>query len=155
MSQRSNPRKLHGPEAKVTPHDRGPGQLISRNNDDAGPQYINHEHTENGRLYTALNTKGYVVTIETGDQVDLRIAGLVNRACILTEHFQASKIVVDLAETTQLLDSGLAMLLMMINSVGKHVEEITLENAGRAVQRRINSVRLPTLCGDAWDVVVE
>jgi anti-anti-sigma regulatory factor len=78
-----------------------------------------------------------VYTIEIDERLDLRFHRVFTRACELAEDADAAAIEVDLANTRQVNDSGLAMLLMLLRRAKLPRERMRLLNCHPEVRSRL------------------
>ncbi len=93
----------------------------------------------------AVNTPdGRVILIETDERLDLCAHGVFVQACELAEYPDLRAILVNLVKTRDILDSGLAMLLMMRDRVGYFGQYIKLINCSPEIRNRLLECRVMT-----------
>ncbi|MGB7930821.1 MAG: hypothetical protein WCH04_01115 [Gammaproteobacteria bacterium] len=80
------------------------------------------------KLSTNHTSIGRVITIEVDEVLDLQSHGIFVDACKLAEHHDQNTIDVNLRNTRNIRDSGLAMLLMLREITGCESDSIRLVN---------------------------
>ena len=68
------------------------------------------------------------VTVKMGGVFDLRAVDLMHKTCAYARRYKAAGIIIDLARTHRIQDSGLAMLMFLKQNLGRQVEKIKLVN---------------------------
>jgi anti-anti-sigma regulatory factor len=89
------------------------------------------------KLADLSTSDGRVILIETDERLDLCAHGVFVQACKLTEHPDLKAIMVNLGKTRHILDSGLAMLLMLRDHVGHLGQYIKLFNCSPEIRNRL------------------
>jgi hypothetical protein len=85
-----------------------------------------------------------VIRIEADERLDLSIHSVFVHACKLAEYPNLLGIEVNLGKTMQILDSGLAMLLMLRERVGHFGNRIKLFNCSPEIKKRLAESRVMT-----------
>jgi ABC-type transporter Mla MlaB component len=94
---------------------------------------------------TAVNTSdGRVIHIETDERLDLSVHGVFVHACKLAEYPNLRAIEVNLGKTRHILDSGLAMLLMLREGASHLGNCIKLVNCSAEIRNRLVESRVMT-----------
>ena len=89
------------------------------------------------KLAAINSSEGRVILIETDQRLDLSVHGVFVQACRLAEYPDLRGIEVNLGKTRQILDSGLAMLLMLRDRVGHFARYIKLYNCSPEIRNRL------------------
>jgi anti-anti-sigma regulatory factor len=89
------------------------------------------------KLATIHTSIGRVITIETDEDLDLRSHGVFVHACRLAEEPNLRAIEVNLGKTRKIRDSGLAMLLMLRERMGREANGIRLINCSPEIRSRL------------------
>ena len=89
------------------------------------------------KLADMSTSDGKVIIIETDERLDLCAHGVFVQACKLAECPNMQAILVNLGKTRQILDSGLAMLLMLRDHVGHLGQYIKLFNCSPEIRNRL------------------
>jgi anti-anti-sigma factor len=85
-----------------------------------------------------------VVTIEVDERLDCSVHSAFNSACKLVEAAESRKIVIDLSKTRRIADSGLAMLMMLRNRLGRVKNRILLVNCRPELRKSLAVIQFPT-----------
>lgn len=89
---------------------------------------------------------GDVILVSVDERLDMYAYGGFDEAVVLAKNTPASEaIVVDLAGTRQLFDSGRAMLLALREHAGHLKSRIYLMNAAPEIRRKLNRGKFPIL----------
>lgn len=96
------------------------------------------------KLATINTSDGRVILIETDRRLDLSVHGVFVQACKLAEYPNLRGIEVNLGKTRKILDSGLAMLLMMRDHIGHFGHNIKLYNCTPEIRSRLLESRVMT-----------
>ncbi len=96
------------------------------------------------KLATVNTSDGRVVLIETDKRLDLSVHGVFVQACKLAEYPNLRGIEVNLGKTRLILDSGLAMLLMMRDHMSQFGRYIKLYNCSPEIRNRLLKSRVMT-----------
>jgi anti-anti-sigma regulatory factor len=89
------------------------------------------------KLADMSTSDGRVIIIETDERLDLCAHGVFVQACKLAEYPNIRAILVNLGKTRHILDSGLAMLLMLRDHVGHFGQCIKLFNCSPEIRNRL------------------
>jgi hypothetical protein len=93
----------------------------------------------------AVNTAdGRVIRIEADERLDLSVHGVFVHACKLAEYPNLRAIEVNLVKTRHILDSGLAMLMMLRERAGHLDNCIKLFNCSPEIRNRLLESRVLT-----------
>ena len=93
----------------------------------------------------AVNTSdGRVIRIEADERLDLSVHGAFVHACKLAEYPNLRAIEVNLVKTRHILDSGLAMLMMLRERAGHLDNGIKLFNCSPEIRNRLVESRVLT-----------
>jgi ABC-type transporter Mla MlaB component len=93
----------------------------------------------------AVNTSdGRVILIEADERLDLSVHGVFVHACKLAEYPNLRAIEVNLGKTRHILDSGLAMLLMLRDHASHFGQCIKLFNCSPEIRNRLLESRVMT-----------
>lgn len=84
-----------------------------------------------------------VVTIEVDERLDCSVHSAFNRACRLAEATKTRNIVVDLKKTRRIADSGLAMLMMLRNRLGRVKNRVLLVNCRPEFRKSLSMIQFP------------
>jgi hypothetical protein len=89
------------------------------------------------KLADLSTSDGRVILIETDERLDLCAHGVFVQACKLAEYPNLQAILVNLGKTRHILDSGLAMLLMLRDHAGHFGQRIKLFNCSPEIRNRL------------------
>ena len=76
------------------------------------------------------NSSRVTVTVRVTGVLDLRATDLMQSVHELAMRFKAARIIVDLSRTSRIYDSGLAILLLLKEKLGRQIHLIKLVNTG-------------------------
>ena len=96
------------------------------------------------KIVTADIGNGDTINIRMGKSLDLRALGMVTRVCNLVKYPQVRYVVIDLRNTRHIRDSGLAMLILLRQRIGKMVRHITIVNCRPELKNRLSVGSLTT-----------
>jgi anti-anti-sigma regulatory factor len=96
------------------------------------------------QIVTADIVNADTINIRTGKSLDLRALSMVTRVCNLVKHPQIRYVVIDLKNTRHIRDSGLAMLMLLRQRIGKMVRHITIVNCRPELKERLSVRSLTT-----------
>ncbi|WP_040856032.1 STAS domain-containing protein [Thiorhodovibrio frisius] len=85
----------------------------------------------------AWNRKSNTLVVRLGEQLDLRLVGLIRRAIEALLTVKPLTLVVDLSATEKVFDSGVTLLLLLNHHAGHLRERILLANCGPTVYCRL------------------
>lgn len=89
------------------------------------------------KLADVKTSDGRVILIEADERLDLSAHSVFVQACNLAEHPNLLVIMVNLGRTRDILDSGLAMLLMLRDRAGHISKRIKLFNCAPEIRNRL------------------
>jgi anti-anti-sigma regulatory factor len=89
------------------------------------------------KLADVETSDGRVILIEADERLDLSAHSVFVQACKLADHPNLLVIMVNLARTRDILDSGLAMLLMLHDRAGHISKRIKLFNCAPEIRNRL------------------
>ena len=84
-----------------------------------------------------INKQDGVITIKVGDDLDLRLHDLFLEALEQAQHDAGSRIVVDLSNTRRIVDSGLALLMLLDERSWRLACKVRVENCRPELQHRL------------------
>lgn len=96
------------------------------------------------KLADLSTSDGRVIIIETDERLDLCAHGVFAQACKLAEYPDLQAILVNLGKTMQILDSGLAMLLMLRDHASHLGQCLKLFNCSPEIRNRLLKSRVMT-----------
>ena len=89
------------------------------------------------QIVTSENGNDDTIHIRTGESLDLSACNVITRVCNLASYRQVRFVVIDLGNTSNIRDSGLAMLILLRQRIGKMVRQITIINCRPEVKSRL------------------
>lgn len=96
------------------------------------------------KLADVKTSDGRVILIEADERLDLSAHSVFVQACKLAEYPNLLTIIVNLGKTRDILDSGLAMLLMLRDRAGHISKRIKLFNCTPEIRNRLLESRVMT-----------
>ena len=96
------------------------------------------------KLADVKTSDGRVILIEADERLDLSAHSVFVQACKLAEHPNLLAIIVNLGKTRDILDSGLAMLLMLRDRADHISKRIKLFNCTPEIRNRLLESRVMT-----------
>lgn len=80
------------------------------------------------------------VTVRAAGVLDLTAIDLMRNACLYARRYKAAGVIVDLAGTHRIQDSGLAMLMLLKQNLGQQVGKIKLVNTAHLSNRQLDEL---------------
>jgi anti-anti-sigma regulatory factor len=97
---------------------------------------LNESPDTNG-AYLNVDDTGSAITINVGEDLDLRLRDIFLRAVACAQRNVASRIVVDLSQTRRIFDSGLAMLMLLNDRAWRLSGKIRIINCRPELKQRL------------------
>jgi anti-anti-sigma regulatory factor len=96
------------------------------------------------QIVTSDNGNDDTINIRTGESLDLSACNVITHVCNLARYRRIRFVVIDLGNTRNIRDSGLAMLILLRQRVGKMVRQITIVNCRPELKSRLSASALTT-----------